>query len=57
MKLFISFLIALTIFLLGALIVNVLKELAKRYGYGVIVGSVINYCIIALLTLLIYSMW
>lgn len=57
MKLFISFLIALAIFLLGVLIVNLLKRLVKRYGYGVIVGGAINCCMIALLTLLIWLSW
>lgn len=54
MKLFISFLIALAIFLLVTLIMNVLKKLAKRFGDTVVVEGVCDCCIIALLTLLIY---
>ena len=57
MKLLNSFLIALALYLWGALIGSVLKKLIKRYGYGVIVGGVINGCIISLLTLLIYLLW
>ncbi len=61
MKLFISFLIALVIVLLGTLIVKVLgklvKRLVKRYGYDVVDGGVVVCCIIAIFTLLIYSLW
>lgn len=57
MKLFISFLIALAIFFSGALIVNVLKKLIKRYGYDVVSSGVISCCLIALLTLLVWLSW
>lgn len=57
MKLLISFFIALAIFLLGALIINLLKKLVERYGYSVVTDAVFSCCLIALLTLMIYLMF
>lgn len=57
MKLLISFLIALAILLLVALVATALGKFVKKFGYGALDDCLIGCCMIAALTFLVYSLW